>query len=37
MNDIESPFYPASPFAITMKLNGQEKDFTITEVTSITG
>jgi hypothetical protein len=27
--DIESPFYPASPFAITMKTNGEEKDFTI--------
>ena len=27
---IESPFYPASPFSITMKLNGKEKDFTIT-------
>ena len=27
--NIESPLYPASPFAITMKLNGQEKDFTI--------
>jgi hypothetical protein len=26
---IESPFYPASPFSITMKLNGQEKSFTI--------
>jgi hypothetical protein len=27
---IESPFYPASPFAITIKTNGQEKSFTIT-------
>jgi hypothetical protein len=26
---IESPFYPASPFRITMKLNGKEKNFTI--------
>jgi hypothetical protein len=27
---IESPLYPASPFSITMKLNGKEKSFTIT-------
>jgi len=26
---IESPFYPASPFKITMKLNGKEKAFTM--------
>lgn len=29
-NYIESPFYPASPFRISMKLNGKEKIFTIT-------
>jgi hypothetical protein len=28
--NIESPFYPASPFSITMKTIGQEKSFTIT-------
>ena len=27
---IESPLYPASPFRISMKLNGKEKIFTIT-------
>jgi hypothetical protein len=28
--NIESPLYPASPFRISMKLNGQEKSFTMT-------
>lgn len=29
-NYIESPFYPASPFRITMKLSGKEKVITMT-------